>query len=810
MLYVMVQRKKTDTRNKNVRILRFVMGLSLVVLLAVSSVAQNAPATDTAKAPESAKAVIGSPNGVQLDTSLVLSLSSTNLQRLKEILAHSAKEMAPTKSNENIARLATLILQNQHFRQKGLDDSLSARFLDRYLEELDNLHLHFLESDIQEFMRYRTLLDDMTQRGNISPAYRIFSRFLERVEQRVAYVGELLETEKFEFTNDDRYNLDRRKAPRPKNLDEAKQLWRQHLRYEILQEKLNKEKPEEIGTKLVRRYERLLRTLKDYDSDDVFEFYLSSLAHAFDPHSDYMGKSSYESFNIGMKLSLFGIGALLQSEDGYCKIKSLVPNGPAAKSKQIKEGDRIVAVAQGDHEPVDVIEMKLSKVVDMIRGQKDTEVRLTVIPADAPDPSARKVVSLVRDEVKLEDQEAKARIYEVPGENNKSWKLGLIDLPSFYADFEKRTEGRKSTTRDVEILVRKLKQENVDGIILDLRRNGGGSLEEAINLTGLFIKQGPVVQVKDADGELTVDNDVNPSVLYDGPLIVMTSRFSASASEILAGALQDYGRALIVGDSSTHGKGTVQSVLQLDKIAPSFGSLPVNPGALKITIRKFYRANGMSTQLNGVTPDIILPSVNNIADVGEKALENHLPFDTIPSAKFEKLNRIQPILSELQRRSAQRIDTDKDFQYIKEDLEQYRKAMEDRSVSLNEATRLKEKEEAELRSKARIAEIKTRPEQNEKAYEITLQNATLAGLPAPVAKTNSLAAAESPKPVDAEDDEEDHAKIAPIDVALKETKRILMDLAELLGGDKPAVAAAKSTASKGTSDLSGNSEPSKQ
>ncbi|MBM3833678.1 MAG: tail-specific protease [Verrucomicrobia bacterium] len=734
--------------------------------------------------------------GKALTESQPLTFAATNNQVILDVRAKKTKPLEPGRNDANIARYTALLLEHKHFLQQPFNDSISSKFLDRYLETLDYMHMHFLQSDLDDFESYRTILDELVEkRGDLTPAHHMFSVFLRRLEQRVAYVGELLTTEKFEFKGNDRYSYDRRKSAPPKSLDEAKELWRQHLRYEILQEKLNKEKPEEIGAKISRRYARLLRMFKEYDSDDVIELYLSSLARVYDPHSDYMGKSQFENFNVSMSLKLYGIGALLQSEDGYCRIKSLVPNGPAAKSKQIKENDRIIAVAQGDdNEPVDVVEMKLNKVVEMIRGVKGTKVRLTIIPADAPDPSVRKTVALIRDEIKLEDQEAKAKLIELPGE--KTLRLGVIDLPSFYAEFElggKKTDGQpKSTTVDVRKLITKLNHEKVDGIILDLRRNGGGSLEEAINLTGLFIKEGPVVQVKDHDGKQMVERDTDPSVVYDGPLIVLTSRHSASASEILAGALQDYGRALIVGDDSTHGKGTVQALDQLDKYIRQSGLPPSNPGALKVTIRKFYRASGSSTQLKGVTPDIILPSLNNYGEVGEAALDNPLPWDAIPSAKYEKLNRIQPFLAELQKRSAKRVTEDKDFSYLREDIEQYKKTLADKSVSLNEAQRLKEKQEAETRFKTRQDELKTRPSLDEKVYEITLKLADLPGLPPPVEKSNTVAKAESPKPIDADSDSAEdstESKALAIDIRMKEAKRILADMISL-SGNGAAVASA--------------------
>lgn len=773
--------------------------LLLILFKLAAGVSFIAPAQESqaqAQAVEKATAKVAPPS-----SGGPLVFNPLNDQILLDAKAKPRTTLVVGPNDPSITRITALLLEGQHYLQHPLDNTYASKFLDRYLEVLDNLHMHFLQSDVEEFDVYRKTLDELTERqGDIKPALRMFSRFLERIEQRVDYVDELLKSEKFEFTGNDRYNLDRRKSPRPKDLEEARHIWRQHLRYEILQEKLAKEKPAEIADKITRRYARMLKTLKEYDNDDILELYLSALAHAYDPHSDYMGKSALESFNISMKLALFGIGALLRSEDDYCKIVSLVPEGPAEKSKMLKPNDRIIAVAQGSGEPVDVVGMKLNKVVEMIRGEKGTKVTLTTIPADAPDPSVRRTVNLVRDEIKLEDQEAKAKIIDLPPANGKSLRLGVIDLPSFYADLlsgkKSDSEQKKSTTRDVKVLLHKLKQEKVDGVILDLRRNGGGSLEEAINLTGLFIKEGPVVQVAGPDGPPIIDKDTDPTVFYDGPLIVLTSRFSASASEILAGALQDYGRALIVGDSSTHGKGTVQSLIELKNIG-SFRKNPPSaqdPGALKVTIRKFYRASGSSTQKIGVTPDIVLPSPNNYAEVGEAALDNALPHDTIPSAKYEKLNRIQPVLPELQRLSSLRVESDKDFEYLKEDIEQMKKALADKTVSLNEAQRLKEKEEIEVRRKTRQQELKSRPASTEKTFSLTLKLAELPGLPPAESTTNAVAKAENADHPTKDSDDEDETtepRAIPVDVTMKEAKRILVNLIALSSGDNAVAANAK-------------------
>jgi carboxyl-terminal processing protease len=724
--------------------------------------------------------------------------------------ARSLPPIAASPDEPTIAALTAGRLELTHYSRQRFDDEVASRFLDRYIDSLDSHRLYFLQSDIDEFDRYRTQLDQMTIRGNTEPAREIFERHLERMRQRVAYVAELLETETFDFTSDDRYRLDRRKAPFAKDLEEARQLWRQHLRHEILQEILNQKPndtpveppgaqnetqsnpnlvlgglPEEIITPITRRYSRLLRTRASLDGGDVFEIYLSALAHVYDPHSDYMGRSTLDNFAINMNLALFGIGAVLQSIDGYCQVRELKP-GPAMRSNRIQPGDRIVAVAQEEGEPVDVIDMKLNRVVELIRGPKGTRVRLTLIPVDASDPSERVEVTLVRDEIRLEDEEAKARLIEVNSGQGDPIRIGVIDLPSFYSTFDVgQRAGRtrqKSTSLDVANLIEKLKQENVAGILLDLRMNGGGSLDEAIKLTSLFTGPGPIVQIRDYQGNVIVERNEHDGVLYDGPLVVLTSRFSASASEILAGALQDYGRALIVGDSSTHGKGTVQSLVPLQPMLNFISPTSTNnPGALKITVRTFYRASGGSTQLKGVVPDIVLPSVSNHAEVGESSLENALPWSNIPPASFEPLDRIAPILPNLRNRSQARIATDPDFLYIKEDIDLYKKFLADRSVSLNEETRRREKQESDQRLEARKRDLLSRPPPEETVYEITLKDVQSPGLPPPLDPSAIGKANVSPLRVlhPDERDEDAESKAIPVDATLREAQRILLDLVGL-------------------------------
>ena len=771
-------------------------------------------------------------------------------------IARGAHPLQPGPNDGRIALVVAKMLEQTHYSHHALDDEYSAKFFDRYLESLDPQHLHFTQADIKEFDHYRDQLDDLTitrkYAGDASPAFEIFNRFQLRLEQRVAFAEGLLKTEKFQFDTEERMVVNRHEAPYPADLDEAKQLWGQRLHFEYLQEKLAKhgakaakkdagftatisitdpdtgqpvvkrieKKPaepltevkkkseaEEIVDTLARRYARNAKFFKEWDNDDVMQVYLTALAHIYDPHSDYFNKSQADNFAIGMNLALFGIGAELYSDDGYCTIRKLVAGGPADKSKKIKEKDRIVAVAQGDAAPVDAVELSLNKVVQMIRGPKGTEVRLTVQPADGY-ASDRRVVSLIRDEIKLEDQEVKAKVIEVPNAAGNPQRLGVIDLPSFYAPMGGRgaaVNGRTAghfTSVDVARLLKKFEQEKVEGVILDLRRNGGGSLEEAVKLTGLFIAEGPVVQVRRSDNTLFQDDDPDPSVVYDGPLIVLTSRFSASASEILAGALQDYGRALIVGDQSTHGKGTVQQVNDLGPyVRPATPSATNDPGQLKVTMSKFYRASGASTQLKGVLPDIVLPSVFNYSkDIGEAALDNPLEWDTIKSAKFEKLNRVGPFLSELLQHSNERLATNQDYLYVREDIEQFRKNQADKTISLNEKQRLKEKEEADARQKARDKERLARKDAETKIYELALKQVDLPGLPLPVQKTNALLAkatavfrptagtgtnsASITPPATAAgakfDEDDDEEKPAAVDAALEEAERILGDYISLL------------------------------
>ncbi len=670
-------------------------------------------------------------------TSFATTLGLTFAICMMGFRGQSATLPAGSGSTEaNITRLTTNLLERSQFAHHPLDNDLAGKFLDNYLDGLDGTRSLFLQSDVDEFAAYRANLAQSTRRaGDTSAEQAIFRRYLKRLEQRATYVSSILHTARFDFTGHDVYYFDREHAQRPLNLAAAQDLWRTELRAEYLQEKLGDIQPNKIVEKLTNRYAHQLRTMKTLRGDELLEIYLNALAHVYDPHSDYLGHEEMESLSIAMNLSLFGIGATLETVNGYCKIREMLPGSPAAKSGLLKLGDRIVAVAQAGKEPVDIMNMPISRAVELIRGPKGSTVSLSIIPAGAPDSSPQKTVNLVRDEIQLEDQRAKARILDLPAAKGKKLRLGVIDLPSFYADLDDHAEGgHRSVTADVAQLLAKLKSENVKGLIIDLRHNGGGSLNEAVSLTGLFIHDGPVVQTRDSSGKVEVDADRDPSVLYDGPLIVLTSRFSASASEILAGALQDYGRAMIVGDSSTFGKGTVQSIVPLARFMNQSGlAHAYDPGALKITVSKFYRPSGDSTQLRGVASDIVLPSISDVSDISESSMKDPLPWDAVPPVHHEFLNRVRPYVNALHEKSIRRIKSEREFTDLASAIAQLKKALATKSVSLNEGERRQELAQSKTRDRALELESKAHRSAWPTVYDITLKNASSPGLPPPTA-----------------------------------------------------------------------------
>lgn len=703
--------------------------------------------------------------------------------------AKTAGTLSPGPNDARIAYQTAQFLQTLQYSQQPLDTAMSKKFYDGYLEVLDPSHENFLQSDIDEFSHYRTNLDKLTVggrgRADLTPAYQIFGRFLERLTEHTAYVNKLLKQDHFKFDTNEQIEFDRHSAPYPKDLAEAESLWRRQLRYEYLQEKLGlefsptnggtilplpKNADEDITSQLAKRYNWTLRTLTNWDSDNVLQVYLNALAHAYDPHTDYLNEQHSADFKISMSLQLAGIGAQLSEDFGYCTIESLIPGGPADKSKQINKKDRIIAVAQSNGPPVNVVNMELPNVVELIRGPKGTQVRLTVEPKG--DPSSRHVVVLTRDIIKLQDQEAKAQLIEMPDDSGGTNRIGVVDVPSFYAPIGV-SDATNYISLDVAKLLKKLEQEKVAGVLLDMRGNPGGSLEEAIRFTGLFIKQGPVVLAKDTDGQIQLDSTGDPPAVYSGPLVVLLNRYSASAAEIAAGALQDYGRALIVGDTSTHGKGTVQSLNPLEKfIWPATPTATNDPGTLKITIRKFYRITGGSTQLKGVESDIVLPDILNYdTNIGESSLENALPYDTLPPESisrihYSKFNLVQPYLADLRRRSETRIATNQDFTFVAEDIADFRKQQAEKTATLNEQQALGERKQNAAEKQARDKALAKMGPSHEKIYELTVENAGDPGLPPPLVETNSPADISAARLDD--------------DARLNETERILEDYIDLL------------------------------
>ena len=740
------------------------------------------------------------------------------------------------------------LLEQGHYSRRKLDDSMSKVQLKNYLEGLDYNHLYFTQKDVDQFTaKYATSLDDDILFGNTEPAFAIYDLYKKRVEDRVAKVKELLK-QKYDFKSDKMIEVNRQKAAWPKDEAAADQLWRDRIEGELLQEQLAKTNkpvvvkavpPEEVKvpgeqlrktdkpdaeikiakdplkedptkkvpikdpvTRLTKRYDQFVRNLREQSRDDVVKIFLEVLAQTYDPHSDYMSKSEMDNFYINMKLSLIGIGAVLRSEDGYAQIMELVTGGPAAKSGCLKVGDRVSGVAQGDKEFVDTVDMKLDKVVEMIRGKKDTIVRLQVWPVSATDPSERTIVDIKRDEIKLKEQEAKAEIIERARPDGTMQRLGWITLPSFYADMEHSgAANAKSTTKDVSVLLKRLKEENISGLVMDLRRNGGGLLEEAVNLTGLFIKRGPVVQSKESSGAIHVSRDNNSKIEYDGPLLVLTNRLSASASEIFAAAIQDYGRGPVVGDSSTFGKGTVQTMIEIGKAMPFLGGASNEAGALKLTIQKFYRIAGGSTQLKGVEPDVKLPSAFDHPEIGESALKSPLPYDTVEPQPFDKWDR--PLFKkDLRERSAVRIAADPEFGYITDDLTTVKTRLAENRVSLNIDKRRTEMDEDKARKESRTAARAKLKQIDEKRYTVTLDNASKPELQ--TAKNEKKAGldrgatdkpeAETPtesKPIDLDGDDDGDGEAAKedVDAVRNEALNVLNDLIEFSRGAKTAAAA---------------------
>ncbi len=660
-------------------------------------------------------------------------------------------------------------LESFHFQGRELTNDDFAQLLPDFMGEFDSQHMFFLASD-QASLTARfgeRLAKDLRYLGNIDSAYEAFRIYKDRVTARVAWI-QLELAQQIDFAANDEFHWDRAKSPWPATAEEADDLWHKRLKFELLQDVLNKKTIEIAKENVRKRYERLQHSLAEVDSEEVQEVYLSALAAMYDPHTAYMSPSTLDDFNMQMKLKLIGIGAQLSEEDGVCTIRELIPGGPADLSKQLHPNDKIVGVAQGPAEMVDVVGMKLRKVVQLIRGDKGTLARLLIIPGDATDPSARREVTLVREVVKLNASRAHATLQQVPTADGKgTTTIGVIALPAFYGanDDEDGPSKGVSATRDVEQLLHKLIAAGATGMVLDLRPNGGGLLSEAVDLTGLFIAKGPVVQVKDSSGRIEVRDDENPRTVWDGPLAVLTSRYSASASEIVAGALQNYGRAIVIGDNSTHGKGTVQAVMPIldDSRFRRLLDNPPRSGATKMTIQKFYLPNGASTQNRGVLSDIALPSIEEFLPIGESDLPHALAWDTIKTARFDGTALAPSFIAALRQRSLTRQVGLEEFSYLRRGIDRFRQHDERKSISLNLDARLAQKTDDDAFRDSSKKERALLAKANYASTDVLLDNVE----PTPEPK---------PDPADADKDEADRddPKIK-VDIHLRESLRVLSD-----------------------------------
>ena len=593
--------------------------------------------------------------------------------------ANSWDKLQPDR-DEVIASLNVVeLLKRHHYSKPPLDDARSAIIYDSYLKLLDPSRSYFMASDIAEFDKWKNQFDDFLKSGDLNAGFTIYKRYLDRVKSRLDFALAELDkgVDKIDFTSKETLLIDRKDAPWLKSTAELDDLWRKRVKDEVLRQKIAGKDPKQIQETLTKRYKNQLARLDQTRAEDIFQAYINTFAMSYDPHTNYLSPDNAENFDINMSLSLEGIGAVLQSDNDQVKIVRLVPAGPADKTKQVAPADKIIGVAQGNKEMVDVVGWRLDEVVKLIRGPKGTVVRLEVIPANnAPNDQTSKIVPITREAVKLEDQAVKKSVLNLK-QDGKDYKLGVIEIPAFYLDFKAFRAGDpdyKSTTRDVKKLLTELQKDKVDGVVIDLRNNGGGSLQEATELTSLFIDKGPTVLVRNADGRVDVLEDENPGAFYKGPMALLVNRLSASASEIFAGAMQDYHRALIIG-GQTFGKGTVQTIQ------------PLNHGELKLTLAKFYRVSGQSTQHQGVLPDIDYPSIIDTKEIGESALPEAMPWDTIKAAIRPSVDPFKPYISQLKSEHDVRTTKDAEFVFIRDKLALAQKLMAEKTVSLNEADR---------------------------------------------------------------------------------------------------------------------------
>lgn len=609
-------------------------------------------------------------------------------------------ELMPETSHPRIEQAINFALDHYHYKNINLNDSLSAQIFNRYINRLDYNRSYFLKSDIDNFQQYRYSLDEAIPAGNLEFAYKVYKVFQDRFSERKDYINKILQ-QGFDFTIDEYYRPDRSKQPWAKTPAQLDSIWRKRIKDEALRLKLAGKEWDKIHETLQKRYDNYYRNMEKSQSEDVFQYYMNVFSESYDPHTNYMSPKISDDFRIRMSQSLEGIGASLRTEGEYTKVVEIVPGGPADKSGLLKANDLIVGVGQDENgEMVDVIGWRIDDVVQLIRGPKNTTVRLQILPASAPIDEPAQTISIVRDKVKLSDQVATGEIMELD-EVGEKFKLGIIEIPSFYFDYEGMKKGDTSyasTTRDVKRIIENMKSQNINGILIDLRGNGGGFLNEAIDLTGLFIEQGPIVQVRNSDGRISIERDMDRSVVYSGPLAVLVDNFSASASEIFAAAIQDYGRGIILGNQS-FGKGTVQNIIRLNRFFPRSED---KFGQLKLTVAKFYRVSGGSTQHVGVIPDVSFPSQFKHEEVGESSQKNALRWDEIDPVPYHQWNGdMSSIIKKLNASHLARVQSDIQFQNLLEDIREHKERDKQELISLKESIRQKMLDDTKAKKEAR-------------------------------------------------------------------------------------------------------------
>ncbi|NBB93046.1 MAG: tail-specific protease [Gammaproteobacteria bacterium] len=662
-----------------------------------------------------------------------------------------APDLAPEPRHRFASRLASRFMTSYHYRSPELDTAFSQRVFEQYLEVLDPNRMYFTAADIEDMSQYADYTADAVRTADLEPAYDVFNRYVSRVDERIEHALGLLD-DGFDFTVEESYHFDRSEMPWAESREALDAIWRKRVKNDWLRLKLADQSDEEIAETLAERYENLQRRIHEFNNEEVFSFFMNAFTRSIEPHSAYMSPRTSDNFEISMRLSLDGIGAMLQRETEYTTVMEIVPGGPADLDGRLQSGDRIVGVGQGeDGEMIDVVGWRLDDVVDKIRGERDTIVRLEILPADTGLSGPSKVIRLVRNEVKLEEQAASSEVIELP-DGDATRRIGVIRVPVFYVDFEGRARNEpnyRSSTRDVRRLINELRSEGVDGLLIDLRGNGGGALVEATTMTGLFLDSGPVVQVRDSRGKVKLERDNEPGMAWDGPLGVLVDRRSASASEIFAAAIQDYGRGVVIGEP-TFGKGTVQNLIDLDNMSRDEET---RLGQLKLTMAQFYRVAGGSTQNKGVVPDIRLPTAGDPEEYGESALDFAMPWAEIEPTEYDPVADLEPLIDLARHRHEMRLESDEELITLVQDVTEWEADSQRDTISLVESVRRKEMEEAEARRAARFG-----------------------------VQDGDMAAAEQGQPDDdseASDEEGEAGEEDDEDLYLVETARILSDLIDL-------------------------------